>query len=311
MTDTEPVPRTIRAMTAAALGAGFAVCGGALRLRRHVRRSRARLDGYGARRVELSHGAVTYVDAGLGESLLSSHGLYGGYDQALENVRTLGAHCRIIAPSRFGYPGSDVRGDGSPREQAAVFAELLDHLGIARTFVLGASAGGTPAIRFALDYPDRVKGLILLSSAAPWARKPRTPPRRLGPPAWMNRDGMMWLLSPVFPLVMSMPSRIVHTMMPLAERRVGADLDARLTNRDMAVRFDDYPIEELTSPVLLVHARDDKLAVFAAPRGQVLGSLRRYPNLTTVIYDTGGHLVTGHSQEIDALVSEFVDRHGR
>lgn len=75
----------------------------------------------------------------------------------------------------------------------------------------------------------------------------------------------------------------------------------------MAVRFDDYPIEELEPPVLVVHARDDRLAVFSSPAGSVEASLHRYPDLTTAIYDTGGHLLAG--QDILPVVSGFMRRH--
>ncbi len=59
-------------------------------------------------------------------------------------------------------------GDGTPKEQAAAYVELLDQLGDRSGLYLGTSSwGGTPAIRFALDYPERVKGLILYCSAMP------------------------------------------------------------------------------------------------------------------------------------------------
>uniref|UniRef100_UPI0028E18E35 alpha/beta fold hydrolase n=1 Tax=Bradyrhizobium cosmicum TaxID=1404864 RepID=UPI0028E18E35 len=81
-------------------------------------------------------------------------------DQAFENVRELSEHYRIIAPSRFGYPGSSVAGEGTPKEQAAALIALLNILNIETVYVLGASAGGTLALRFALDYPERTAGLI-------------------------------------------------------------------------------------------------------------------------------------------------------
>lgn len=96
-------------------------------------------------------------------AILSVHGMFGGYDQAYETVKTRKSKNRLIAPSRFGYLGSDVKGDGSPKAQADAFAELLNFLDIDSAFVLATSAGGTPAIRFALDYPERVKGLIFFA----------------------------------------------------------------------------------------------------------------------------------------------------
>jgi pimeloyl-ACP methyl ester carboxylesterase len=49
-------------------------------------------------------------------------------------------------------------------DQADVFAALLDHLRLERVVMCGFSAGGPPAIRTALRYPDRLAGLILGSS---------------------------------------------------------------------------------------------------------------------------------------------------
>ena len=47
---------------------------------------------------------------------------------------------------------------------------------IEKVYVLGASAGGTPAMRFALDDPERTTGIILLSSAPVWDKKPQKLP---------------------------------------------------------------------------------------------------------------------------------------
>ena len=286
-----------RALLAAELlGAGIVIYGAAqaLGLSRARAAARARLLAHPVRRMALSHGDVAYIDCGpqpsggaspgsVCDTILSVHGLYGGYDQALGNVGSLSEHCRVLAPSRFGYPGSAVRGDGSPADQATVlvFAEILDRLGIERVFVLGASAGGTPAIRFALDHPERVTGLILLSSAVPWPSRPATPPGHVGPPAIMNHDWVMWLPSPFFGPVLGMDPQTVHGVLPLSERRTGADIDASITNRDMAVHFEDYPIEELKPAVLLLHARDDRVAPFAPPAGHVQSSMHRYPDLTS------------------------------
>ena len=319
------------------------------RLKRALREAAARLAAYGAESAVLSYGRMTYVDRmpvdenlgdkkpsdeGSGdkklegkelygkapsgkrpgekaavEALLSVHGLYGGYDQAFENVESFSSRYRILAPSRFGYPGSSVKGEGTPREQAEAYAELLDRLGIEQVFILGVSAGGTPAIRFALDFPQRAKGLILYCSAAPWNERPARIPRLMGPPPIVNRDLPMWLAFPLYRRVYGMGADVVRGMLPLSRRKEGAALDARITNRDMAVRFEEYPIEELRVPVLLLHARDDRVAPFEAPAGQVEGSLHRYPNLVKKIFETGGHFMAGHSEEIDAAVLDFIERH--
>lgn len=77
---------------------------------------------------------------------------------------------------------------GGRREQSTALIELLDTLNIEKVYVLGASAGGTPAIRFALDDPERASGLILLSSAPVWDKKPQKLPGRMGPASVVNRN---------------------------------------------------------------------------------------------------------------------------
>ena len=260
------IGREVVAACAAAVAASALVS--ARQLKRALCEAGVRLAAYGAETAMLSYGRMTYVDrrpsdeasdgkglsderprnkrpgdGGSEEVVLSAHGLYGGYDQAYENVGTLSSRYRILAPSRFGYLGSSVKGEGTPRQQAEAYVELLDRLKIDRVFVLGTSAGGTPAIRFALDFPERTKGLILYCSAAPWNEKPAKIPRLMGPPPIVNRDLPMWLAFPLYRRVYGMGADVVHSMLPLSKRKEGADLDARITNRDMAVSFEEYPIE--------------------------------------------------------------------
>lgn len=92
---------------------------------------------------------------------------------------------------------------------AADVAALLDELDIARAHVLGHSLGGRIALRFALDRPDRLDRLVLVSSASdgePWHRAGDPPP----PPAdW-------WIDDPV------------ERMRALLPRVLGPDYRARM-----------------------------------------------------------------------------------
>ena len=77
---------------------------------------------------------------------------------------------------------------GGRQEQDAALIELLDTLNIEKVYVLGASAGGTPAIRFALDDSERTTGIILLSSAPVQDKKPQKLAGRVGPASVVNRN---------------------------------------------------------------------------------------------------------------------------
>jgi pimeloyl-ACP methyl ester carboxylesterase len=74
---------------------------------------------------------------------------------------------RFVVPSRFGYLGSSLPRGAKPADQADAFAGLLDRLEISQVAVFGYSAGGPPAIQFALRHADRVSALVLLGSALP------------------------------------------------------------------------------------------------------------------------------------------------
>ncbi len=268
-----------------------------------VKKSKERLAAYGAKTAQLSYGNVTYIDAGEGTPILSVHGIFGGYDQAYETCREFERDCRIIAPSRFGYPGSDIPGSGTPAEQAKAYAELLDYLGIDKAFVLATSAGGGAAIRFALDYPSRTNGLILYSSAMPLREKPDKYVEYAGPPPFLCNNYAMFLISPLFEPIMGMTPSTIFGMLPIDERKAGAILDASVTNPDMARNFDDYPIESLQTPTLILHAKDDKLAKY----GDVSDVVSRFPDCTFVSFEDGGHLMAGHGEEVKSSVIRFLN----
>lgn len=72
---------------------------------------------------------------------------------------------------RFRVVRCDLRGFGETPLPPGQFshaddvAELLDHLDLARTSLVGSSYGGKVALEFAATYPDRVERLVLLCAA--------------------------------------------------------------------------------------------------------------------------------------------------
>lgn len=268
-----------------------------------VRESTKRLTAFDAKMVRLSYGDMTYVDKGAGDVILSVHGIFGGYDQAFDTCKDFASRYRILAPSRFGYLDSDILGSGTPAEQATAYVELLDKLEIDKVFVLATSAGGSIAIRFALNYPERTKGLILYCSAMPFPEKPAKYPEYAGPPAFLCNDDTMFLMSPLFKPMMGMEPSTIYNMLPVSKRKEGIVLDASITNPDMARNYDTYIIENSQVPTLILHAKDDKLASFA----DVEKALSRFPDCTFVAFETGGHLMAGHKNEVQEAVRGFIE----
>jgi len=269
-----------------------------------VKKAKKRLEAYKHKEINLSSGNVTYLDRGKGDAILSVHGICGGYDQAFETARPLLPGHRIIAPSRFGYLGSEMPADSSPKEQAKVFAELLDSLEIDQVYLLAASAGGTVAIRFALDFPERTKGLILYSSAAPYKAKPKRYPKYAGPPAGACNNLGMFLFSLYFKPALSIEREEIYAMLPISERRSGILNDATVTNPDMAKNYDEYIIENISAPTLIFQAKNDKMSRFKLMEK----SVHRFPDSKFVVFDKGGHMLVGCSKEINEELNAYFEK---
>ena len=232
-----------------------------------------------ARSVDTTYGKISYIDKGEGESFL-------------------------IAPSRFGYPGSDMPEGATVDMQVEAFIELLDKLGIEKTFVTATSAGGAIAQRFALMYPQRCKGLVLYCSGYPETSKPDAPAAGMaGPPAAVCNDFAMWLVSPFFKPLMGMDRDVIKQIMPMRDRKAGVVFDGDVVNKDHTDNYDNYDLRKLEVPVLIIHSEDDKLADSEKAKYW----RKEIPDCTSLFFTDGGHLMTGNNEEINRVLDGFTE----
>lgn len=285
------------------------------RYRRDLAAAQARLDAFARDRVPTRFGAVEYAVRGDGHPILVSHGIFHGCDGGQMSVRDLLHGRLVITPSRFGYLGSSMPELATPADQADAFVALLDHLGIGRTDVIGVSAGATAALQLALRHPDRVDHLIVLAGNLPGGTT------AVAPPAWARlfyTDVAMWALKTLLPSVMArlsgVPRRfvasaddqefvaeLIESLFPVAPRSAGIAFDAFVSDPDV----NSYPLEELTVPVLLIHAKDDPLASYDA----AVQAAQRIPGSTLVSLDTGGHLSLGQTDRVRTRIEEFLTKY--
>lgn len=132
----------------------------------------ARLARFPAQQIWLaSQRAVSYREADSAERdalpLVLLHGIGSGAASWVQQFDVLGATRRVLAWDAPGYGGSTPVAAESPvaADYATVLKEWLDALGIERCVLLGHSLGAIVAGAFALAYPQRVAGLLLLSPA--------------------------------------------------------------------------------------------------------------------------------------------------
>ncbi len=119
---------------------------------------------------------LNLLDTGAGPPIVLLHGNGAtGLDFVLSGLvdRLRHAH-RVIVPDRPGY-GLSPRPHGSgasPFEQAALLRSALRRVGVVRPVIVGHSWGTLPALAWALDEPEAIAGLALISGYYYPERKP-------------------------------------------------------------------------------------------------------------------------------------------
>lgn len=299
----------------AALAAIFVI----IQASRDVRARQADLDGQSTT-IQSRSGNLQYARAGAGPPILVIHGAGGGFDQGLLIADTfVGDGFDMITPSRFGYLASALPSDASTAAQADAFIDLLDALEIGRVSVVGFSGGSPPALQLALRHPDRVRCLVLMSSA-PFT--PYRPPEASRPiPDWayqslLGNDTLYWLMTKTMrptleeafdaradlraaprPDEEAMIDRLIDGFSPASQRVAG------IANEAAAIAPSAlYEIERIAAPTLIIHTKDDRLNQVAI--GEDLA--RRIPGARFVTYDSGGHLMLGRHQSTQEAVSNFL-----
>ncbi|MGN6466012.1 MAG: alpha/beta fold hydrolase [Rhizobiaceae bacterium] len=116
--------------------------------------------------VTIDGNRIHYVERGEGKPILFIHGLGGTLHHFLYPLfDKLGPGYRLIALDRAGS-GWSTRADGDDGRvpgQARAIHRFIETLKLEKPLLVGHSLGGAIALQTALDYPDDVSGLALIS----------------------------------------------------------------------------------------------------------------------------------------------------
>ncbi|MGZ4275303.1 MAG: alpha/beta fold hydrolase [Solirubrobacteraceae bacterium] len=109
---------------------------------------------------------LNVIELGSGDPIVFVHGLSGTWQNWLENLPVLARSHRVIAFDLPGFGESEMPADDiSISHYAECVAELLQELGVEKATVVGNSMGGFIGAELAIEYPERVERLVLVSSA--------------------------------------------------------------------------------------------------------------------------------------------------
>lgn len=286
--------------------------------RRDIKAAHQKLDNQETQEANTQFGRIEYATHGKGYPVLVVHGIFGGHDQGLVLAKgQIGENFLSIVPSRFGYLGTGLPPDATPADQADAFASLLDEKEIDQAVIMATSAGGTSAIQFALRYPHRCSALVLVSSNAPGKVEVSLPPKPIARMMFRS-DFIFWMLTTHFPStmhsIMGVPGNlemtpafememeeVMNTLLPVKPRAEGAYIDMYVSNP----AINEYPVDEISVPTLIIHAVDDPLADY--DNAQTMAE--QIPDAKMVTIESGGHPLLGHEERIQSEISEFIFEH--
>ena len=285
---------------------------------RDLSKIKDKLSQYDTHVITTPFGDIEYVRSGDGFPTILSHGIQGGFDQGLSLSKIyLGSGFNTIAVSRFGYFSSSLPKNPTPLLQAKTYVYLLDALSIDKAIIVGNSAGGSAAFQFAINYPERCVGLILLASSVPDYRP--LPPKPIISIVF-GSDYLYWLFAHVLKSSMlsmfiskSFKSRlskeeldyyfaaVVIGSLPVSLRKRGAINDMYLSNRDINK---GYEYSRIQVPTLMFHAKDDALPSFEETKRIA----EQIPGIEFCSFDEGGHLFIDHQEFIRKKTEKFLNR---
>jgi pimeloyl-ACP methyl ester carboxylesterase len=191
-------------------------------------------------------------------------------------------------PGHPGYTGADLLADA---------AGVLDAYGIPCAHVVGVSAGGAFAQLLALEFPDRVRSLVLISTSAatPGNRELPTPTEQFrrfvstGTADWSDRDS-------VVDYVVGYSRMLAGDQRPFDEAQMrdlvrhdierASDFAAR-RNHDLLTEGESpsAPLSSITAPTLVIHGTADPM--FPVEHGEALA--HEIPDARLLRLDGAGH----------------------
>jgi pimeloyl-ACP methyl ester carboxylesterase len=266
--------------------------------------------------VKINNLTVHYKSAGQGEPVFI---LLHGFGDSVYSWHTvmepLSQYGRVIAYDRpaFGLTERPMEWEGenpySPQAQVDLLLGILDYFDVSRAMLVGNSAGGTIAMEFYLQHPERVQSLILVDPAVYIGG---SAPDALG---WLLRTPQMRHLGPLIarriqkygpellqrawydPTKLSQEAIANYEEPLMVENWDVALWDLTTASQDLHL---DQHLDEFTLPVLVITGDTDRIV----PTEQTLRLAEELPNSTLVVIPQAGHVP---HQEQPALFMQAVE----
>lgn len=241
--------------------------------------------------VETAPGELThYHELGEGTPILFLHGSGTGVTAAANwwlNLPELSKSGRCIAIDSIGY-GQSVVADGTEygiREWVRHAVRVLDALGIEKTWIVGNSIGGWVAMQFAIDFPERLLGIVSMGTGG--AKKTAALAGHAKPElseAGIRRTLEQFVVDKSLVTDELVSLRYQAALNDTASDRLLEVVTARDRDRD-ALPLDFEVLGRLQIPVLLIHGVQDVVI----PLSRTWELLNIIPTADAHIFSRCGH----------------------
>lgn len=256
--------------------------------------------------LERSNAKIFYETSGDRGSWIT---LINGHTRTSKDFKLLVKHLvannhRVLTMDNRGAGQTETSAPFTMQDMANDVVALWDHLEIPQSHVLGISMGGMIGQYLAAKYPERIKRLILVSTAA---RKKWIDPHAeagWGTTLQSVKDKLAYYFAATFIgknklLVEAMAKQI------LKEIEAGTFAEAAKSQREAMSHFEGFSyLSTILAETLIVHGQDDR--VMAPEAARELHEHIRYSRSEMI--EGAGHLLLAEApKELYNLVSDFIE----
>jgi pimeloyl-ACP methyl ester carboxylesterase len=263
---------------------------------------------------------INVVESGEGPALLFVHGLSGSWPNWLEQLPVFARTRRVIAVDLPGFGHSPMPDEPiSISGYARTLDALLDALEVDAAAVVGNSMGGFVSAELAINFPQRVERLVLVSAAGLSTYNHRGATRAL--PGLRRAERMIaayagWiaahsetvarrpgLRNATLGLVTSHPSRLPAALAAEQVRGAGKPGFIQALQANLDYDFRDR-LAEIACPTLIVWGDNDR--VITARDADLFAEL--IPGSRKVLFEDTGHMaMLERPTAFNALLDEFLN----
>lgn len=245
-----------------------------------------------SKKIKINGRDVHYFTAGQGAPLVVIHGGAGDAKTWLNNAAALSDNYTVYLPDLPGF-GESQPLDGDCYVPGLVeFVDCFaDNLELESFYLVGHSIGGGVALNYAINFPHRIKKLVLISSLclgkeiALWFRLMSLPMRGISSAILAAPRGIKWLIKTLLvPAELIMPSFLTS-----------ANLVSRMITFKEQTLVLGNRLSEIMMPTLVVWGAKDGIV----PVRQAYAAAQLIPNCQLKIFENRGHDI--HRDEINEL----------